>query len=342
MKFLTRSKTNWKIAIIFSALLSAFNLLNNNQYYSETNSISILLSWSATFIFILSSWYIISFLLTFVEKSNRKINHLNKILILVVCTGVLLSIFFLIGIYVRNELNVLATRRENLYFFIALRGFVSIFFIYIFQFALNSDKKAQESNLQNQMLKTENIRAQFEILRQQVNPHFLFNSLSTLRSMIHSNNGDSEMFVVKLSEVYRNLLLRSEKEVTSVKEELDFINDYSYMLFARFKTMLTIDTDVHEKHLNLNLPTFVLQMLLENCIKHNTVSNDHPLKIKIFSTSDCIIIENNLQPKYSHSEHSGYGLKNLEQRYALLGVAGGIAVFTDETTFRVKIKLIEI
>ncbi|HCC28654.1 MAG TPA: hypothetical protein DEQ03_01100, partial [Marinilabiliales bacterium] len=165
----------------------------------------------------MSSWYIISFLLAFVEKSNRKINHLNKILILVVCTGVLLSIFFLIGIYVRNELNVLATRRENLYFFIALRGFVSIFFIYIFQFALNSDKKAQESNLQNQMLKTENIRAQFEILRQQVNPHFLFNSLSTLRSMIHSNNGDSEMFVVKLSEVYRNLLLRSEKEVTSVK-----------------------------------------------------------------------------------------------------------------------------
>lgn len=342
-KFLIMRNTNWKIAIVFSALLSTFNLLNNSQYYFESNSISILLSWIATFIFLLASWYIISFLLAFVEKSNRKISHLNKILILVVCTTMLLSLFFIIGIYVRNEINDLAPRRENVYFFIALRGFVSIFFIYIFQFALNSDVKSREILLQNQILKTENVRAQFEILRQQVNPHFLFNSLSTLRSMIRSNNKNSETFVLKLSEIYRQLLLKKEKEIVPLQEELDFVNDYMFMLFARFETMLTINVDIPENFLKLKIPTFCLQLLLENCIKHNTISQDKPLRINIFYTNpESLIIENNFQPKLTRSEQSGFGLQNLNQRYSLLGVPEGIHIFSDESVFRVKIKLLNV
>lgn len=335
--------TNWKISITFSTLLSAFNLLNNSQYYFESNFTSIFLSWIATFVFLLASWYIISFLLAFVEKSSRIISNLNKILILVLCTGVLLSLFFIIGIYARNEITDLAPRRENVGFFIALRGFVSIFFIYIFQYALNSSAKAREVLLQNQTLKTENVRARFEILRQQVNPHFLFNSLSTLRSMIRSNNKNSEIFVLKLSEIYRQLLLKREKEIVTLKEELDFVNDYMFMLFARFEKMLSVNIDIPESFLNLKIPTFSLQLLLENCIKHNIISQDKPLKINIFYTSpDSLIIENNLQPKLSQSEQSGFGLQNLKQRYILSGVPDGIHVFSDESVFRVKIKLLNV
>lgn len=334
---------NWKIGIVFSVLLSAFNLLNNSQYYSETNFLSILLSWTATFIFLIASWYVISFLFAFFEKSNKKISNLNKILILIVFTSILLGLFYIIGIYVKSELNIMATYKENVSFFIVLRGVVSIIFICIFQYALNTNKKAQEALLQNQKLKTENIMAQFEILRQQVNPHFLFNSLSTLRSMIRSNNKNAEIFILKLSEIYRQLLLKREKEVVSLKEELDFINDYMFMLLERYDTMLTLNIDIPGYLLKLKIPTFSLQLLLENCIKHNVISQDRPLKIKIFFTNpESLIIENNFQPKLTQSEKSGFGLQNLEQRYSLLGEPDGIHVFSDESVFRVKIKLLSV
>ncbi|HAF29546.1 MAG TPA: hypothetical protein DCG75_10905 [Bacteroidales bacterium] len=341
MNFSLQKIKYWNIGIVFSVLLSAFNLLNNSQYYSETNFLNILLSWTATFIFLIVSWYTISFLFTFFEKSNKKISNLNKILILIVFTSILLGLFYIIGIYIRNELNIMATRKENINSFIILRGIVSIFFICIFQYALNTDKKAQETLLQNQKLKTENIMAQFEILRQQVNPHFLFNSLSTLRSMIRSNNKNSEIFVVKLSEIYRQLLLKREKEIVPLKEELDFANDYMFMLFARFEKMMSLNIDIPENFLNLKIPTFSLQLLLENCIKHNIISQDKPLKINIFYTNpDSLIVENNFQPKLTLSEQSGFGLQNLEQRYSLLGVTDGIHIFSDESVFRVKIKLL--
>ena len=343
MNFRLQKINNWKIAIVFSALLSAFNLLNNSQYYSDTNFSSIVLSWSGTFVFLLLSWYVIAFLTAFIEKSDRKINLWKRILIIVVSTSILLVLFSVIGAYVRKEFEGLSPRKEHVHFFIILRGFVSIFIIYIFQFALNLNAKSQKIILQNQMLKTENIRAQYEILRQQVNPHFLFNSLSTLRSMIRSGNKNAETFIVKLSEIYRQLLLKREKEFIPLKEELEFVNDYSFMLFARFEDMLTIDTDIPENLMYLKVPTFSLQILLENCIKHNIVSQEKPLKIKIFNTgTDSLIIENNYQPKLSQAEPSGYGLQNLAQRYTLLGFPDSVDVFSDESVFRVRIKLLDL
>ena len=250
-------------------------------------------------------------------------------------------VFILLGVFILKDIGGFFIRKDNAYFFIFLKGLVSIAIIYIIQYAINSDTRAQEATLQNQILKTENISAQFEILRQQVNPHFLFNSLSTLRSMIRSNNKNSEIFVVKLSEIYRQLLLKREKEIVPLKEELDFVNDYMFMLFARFEKMLSLNIDIPENFLNLKIPTFSLQLLLENCIKHNIISQDKPLKINIFYTNpDSLIIENNFQPKLTHSEQSGFGLQNLEQRYSLLGVTDGIHIFSDESVFRVKIKLL--
>ncbi|MEN6617964.1 MAG: histidine kinase [Rikenellaceae bacterium] len=342
-KISANRKTNWKIALIFSAFLSAFNLLNNSQYYSDTNFSSIVLSWCGTFLFLFVSWYAISFLTKFLEKSTRNISLIEKILIMVVCTATLLAIFFIVGVIVRKELSGLVPRKDNVHFFIVLRGFVSIFIIYIFQYALNSDAKTREISLQNQMLKTENIRTQFEILRQQMNPHFLFNSLSTLRSMIRSNNKNSEIFVIKLSEIYRQLLLKREKEIVPLHEELDFVNDYSFMLLSRFEKMLSIEIDIQKELMHLKIPTFSLQLILENCIKHNVISREKPLSIKIFNTSaESITVENNFQPKLSQTEQSGFGLQNLVKRYTLLGYPDGVCVFSDDTVFRIKLKLLEV
>lgn len=341
MKFHKMRKTNWKIAIVFSAFLPAFNIINNSQYSIDTDFNRIFLSWCVTFIFLLTSWYINSLLTVFFENYKREFELIKKIIIIFSFNAILLVVFILLGVFILKDIGGFFIRKDNAYFFIFLKGLVSIAIIYIIQYAINSDTRVQEATLQNQILKTENISAQFEILRQQVNPHFLFNSLSTLRSMIRSNNKNSEIFVVKLSEIYRQLLLKREKEIVPLKEELDFVNDYMFMLFARFEKMLSLNIDIPENFLNLKIPTFSLQLLLENCIKHNIISQDKPLKINIFYTNpDSLIIENNFQPKLTHSEQSGFGLQNLEQRYSLLGVTDGIHIFSDESVFRVKIKLL--
>jgi two-component system LytT family sensor kinase len=206
---------------------------------------------------------------------------------------------------------------------------------------LNLNARNQSVSMQNQMLKTENIRAQFEILRQQISPHFLFNSLSTLRSMIRSSNNNAEKFVIKLSDIYRLLLLKKERDTVTLKEELELIDDYSFLLFARYEDMLSIDIDIPVNILNYNIPTFSLQLLLENCVKHNIVSKEKPLHIKIYDSGiNSITVENNLQQKVVAGGDSGLGLKNLIKRYDLLGITEGSNCFSDESVFRVKIKLL--
>jgi LytS/YehU family sensor histidine kinase len=160
--------------------------------------------------------------------------------------------------------------------------------------------------------------------------------------MIRSDNSNAESFVIKLSEIYRQLLLKKDKETITLREELDFVKDYAFLLFERFEDMLTIEIDVENQLLDYKVPTFSLQVLLENCVKHNEVSKVRPLRIKIFDSGiNSITVENNLQQKSIPSEDVGLGLKNLIKRYELLGSSDGVIVFSDELVFRVKIKLLE-
>ena len=336
-------RTNWKIAIVFSVFLATTNIINNIRDSSVLGLDRIVLNWSVSIIALLSIWFINSFLTQFFEKSGNNSGIIKKIVIIFFTNAVLLFGFILIAVYVLNEFNVQLLKGGNVYTFVITKGFVSILIIYVIQYALNSEAKAQEVSIQNQMLMTENIRSQYEALKQQVNPHFLFNSLSVLRSMIRSGNNKSEQFVIKLSEIYRQLLIKKEKETVTLEEELIFINDYSYMLFARFENMLTIKIDLPESIMKLQLPTFSLQLLLENCIKHNSISKEKPLAIKIFNTDqNSVTVENNLQSKISTGEKSGYGLQNLIQRYNLLGYPDGVFVFSDYNVFRIKLKLMNL
>lgn len=343
MKIYKNRKTNWLIGIIFSVFLATTNIINNIQTHLVINVERIIINWTVSVMFLMVTWFINSYLSLFFDKSRSGLHIAVKIAVIFITNVVLLSGFIFIAIYVLNEFNARILQQGNAYSFVILKGFVSILIIYIFQYALNSDAKAQEISIQNQMLKTENLRSQFETLKQQVNPHFLFNSLSTLRSMIRTNSKNSEQFVIKLSEMYRQLLLKNEKDTITLEEELHFVNDYSFMLFERFGNTFTIKIDLREDLMHLHLPTFSLQLLIENGIKHNTISKEKPLEIKIFNTdSGSITVENNLIPKISSGEKSGYGLQNLKQRYALLGYPEGVFIFSDENIFRVKLTLLDL
>jgi len=342
-KLITRIRTagiNWKVAILFSAILPALNLINNSQQRIFDEWYRILGNWTLTFLFLLSSWILNALMYSNVDLFREKIKVKRIITVLFVNIS-FLTMFMLFVILILNDFDISKTTDRN-YYLLFFRGLISVLVIYLIQFTLYSSRQAQEVVTQNEMLKTENLRARFEVLRQQVNPHFLFNSLSTLRSMIYSGDKNAEQFVIRLSEMYRQLLQKQQQELISLSEELAFLDDYSYMLFSRFEKMLFVEKDIDELVLTKKLPTFCLQILVENCVKHNIISQNKPLHIKIYNSGlNYLIVENNLQPKLSRQEPSGFGLNNLIKRYELANVDNGLTLFSDESVFRVKIKLLQ-
>lgn len=330
---------NWKLAILLSAILSLLSVITYSTPQSDLNLASMLPTFFMTFSFLLVAWYLNSGITNLFFSNDAKWHLASKILIVVLANGFLLILFILLSVLISKALSV---EREYNYAYSMVRGTVSIVIIYLVQYTLNLNAKNQSVLLQNQMLKTENIATQFEILKQQISPHFLFNSLSSLRSMIRTSNKNAESYVIELSDVYRLLLENKENDTVTLKDELEFIDKYSFLLLARYENMLNIEIDLPHNLLNLRIPTFSLQLLLENCVKHNIISKEMPLHIRIYdSGANSISVENNLQRMMQAVEKSGIGLQNLVKRYELLGVDDGVHVFSDGSVYRIKIKLLD-
>jgi sensor histidine kinase YesM len=192
---------------------------------------------------------------------------------------------------------------------------------------------------ESEKYKKEMAEAQFEMLRMQVNPHFLFNSLNTLLSVIQEDTPKAVDFVRKLSDVYRYTLDNRQIEVTELKEEVKFMDSYLFLLMIRFNDMMTCKVDIPERYENSRIPPLTLQMLIENAVKHNIVSKKKPLKIEIFTRDENLVVRNNLQPKDNNENGSGLGLKNIQSRFAFL-TDRPVIIEKDDNYFTVIIPLI--
>jgi PAS domain S-box-containing protein len=165
-------------------------------------------------------------------------------------------------------------------------------------------------------LQKENLQSQFETLRSQVNPHFLFNSLNVLTSLIKIEPDLAEQFTLRLSMVYRYVLENKDKDVVSLETELDFLNAYTFLLDIRFSGKMKVLVTLTPDKLQMKVVPLALQLLIENAIKHNTFSKKQPLQVKVFSEDDYLVVENNLQVRESHIQSTGVGLNNIASRYA--------------------------
>lgn len=174
------------------------------------------------------------------------------------------------------------------------------------------------SLVESERLEKENIASRFEALKNQVNPHFLFNSLNTLSSLIYTDTGKAEIFIDEFASIYRYVLENRDRFVVSLKEEVEFIKSFVYLLKIRFGEGLQFNIKIDSEKLKLNLPTLSLQLLVENAIKHNVVTKDKPLEVFISNENDYIFVKNNLQSREENIESTGIGLENLKQRYKLL------------------------
>ncbi len=180
-------------------------------------------------------------------------------------------------------------------------------------------KQLTEANTQLLKVQKENLQSQFEVLKQQVNPHFLFNSLNVLTSLIKVDPDLAELFTERLSKVYRYVLENKEKELVSLSTELEFLKAYLFLLEIRFLKKLFIETKIDKSYHDYLILPIAIQLIIENAIKHNTFSKIQPLKIEIFvDEQQRLNIVNNLNLRESKFISTGVGLENINRRYALV------------------------
>lgn len=199
----------------------------------------------------------------------------------------------------------------------------------------------QQKQVEAEELKRRNTQAQLQGIRNQLNPHFLFNNLNVLSTLVMQKNEDANTFIEAFSSVYRYILKSQETETVRVQTELGFIEPYIYLLKTRFSKALNIVIDIPEKYYDRVIAPAVLQILIENAIKHNIVSANSPLTVKLFTRDDGYLsVQNNLQVKPEKPPSTEFGLFNVSQQFKLLS---GKDIIIDQTEgmFTVSIPLLE-
>lgn len=211
--------------------------------------------------------------------------------------------------------------------------FISLFFhgrSFLFQW--------KKSAIEAERYQKESIKATYDSLKNQVNPHFLFNSLNALTNLVYQDQDQAAKFIKQLSEVYRYVLDTRDKEVVPIVDELNFLNSYLFLQQIRFGNKLKIEINL--EGLKGNLPPLAIQMLMENAIKHNIISDEQPLIIHLYKENDMIVVKNSLQQKKVLSDNSpGVGLENIRKRYAFLSNKP-MEVIKDEHSFQVKLPIL--
>lgn len=179
-------------------------------------------------------------------------------------------------------------------------------------------EQLKESLTRSELLKREGLRAELNALKTQVNPHFLFNNLNTLCAIIPEDSDKAVQFVEQLSKVYRYILEVREDKSIPLSEEIKILNAYAFLLSTRFGNSFKLSIQIPESMLQSEVVPFSLQLLVENALKHNIVSKEHPLQIDVFAENGELIVRNNLQKKQLIEKSTGIGLKNIRNRYSLL------------------------
>ena len=206
--------------------------------------------------------------------------------------------------------------------------------VYFFEAWKQNVKKTEE-------LARENVQSQLEVLKNQLDPHFLFNSLNTLASLIDDENKPAQEYLDRLADVYRYVLASREKNTVTLEEEMNFLDAYIYLNKVRFRENLRVEKAIRTEAYHQQIAPLSLQMLVENAIKHNVVSKEKPLVIRIAQEIDNYLsIENNVQEKVTFEKSTKVGLQNIMNRYRLL-TEQPIEINKNADFFQVRIPLLQ-
>ncbi|HEX8530608.1 MAG TPA: histidine kinase, partial [Cytophagales bacterium] len=206
--------------------------------------------------------------------------------------------------------------------------------VYFFEEWRNNVKKTES-------LARENVQSQLDALRNQLDPHFLFNSLNTLASLIDFENAEAQQYLERLSDVYRYVLVSRDKNTVTLEEEIAFLDAYVYLNKVRFRDNLQVVKEISPGAYRRQVAPLSLQMLVENAIKHNVVSKERPLQIRIVQEEETYLsVVNNVQEKTIFEKSTKVGLQNITNRYRLLSDRQ-VEVSRDHDVFKVRIPLLQ-
>ena len=317
-------------------------LIDGGEKTFERYSITFLISGMYTFFIGLGN----GFLNDYLDSKFSWTDETRKRTIAAIVGTLLMNVAL---VYFCNYLNFIVIQGKNPEkFFNGEMNFINWFFI---NFAIMISaighargfmaawKNSTKKEVVEQKLIAKSANAQFESLKNQLDPHFLFNSLNVLDSLIEENPVQAQRFTNSMSKIYRYVLEQKDKELVSVEEEIDFAKTYCELLKTRFEDAVTFEFNISEEDKKGFVVPLSLQLLLENSIKHNFATSSKPLNIKIFTEKGNLIIENNLQTRELPNTSTGVGLANIVSRYNLL-TERNVFVEKSEAFFRVKLPIL--
>ncbi len=272
-------------------------------------------------------------------NSSKRLNYktiIFAILASLLAVTLLSDIFFSIKHLIRSttrpdEFNLLYTFRD---LFIAIVVLSCVFVI-------RNIYEKQAIRLENEKLMRENLQSQYESLKNQVSPHFLFNSLTALKSLIRDDTKNALLYLNDLSQVLRYTLQSNNNPTVTLSEETDAARSWLFLVKMRYNTSLHVDFNIDEHYKYYRLPPLAIQTLLENAVKHNEISKKNPLIITINTTdNDSLVVSNAIREKLSNDPGTGIGLSNLAKQYKLL-CGKDILISKLNNDFRVEIPLLK-
>lgn len=283
--------------------------------------------WATSSFFLYNLWYLLWYLWE-LKREYRNWKYVGKLLLFAAGSIGMVSWGILTGFQEFNPSNV-------------ARITLGTFLILAIQYTLKAQENVAQLQVEKEQIQTENYKTQLQVLNARIDPHFLFNSLNTLRSMVRQAHSNSEQFILSLSDFYRQTLKHNENTKLRLSEELTVLESYLFLMKSRNEEAVFVNIAIDQSLYSCFLPTLALQIVVENCFKHNSMTSNIPLHIDISHTDDGYIeVINNVQPKIGATESTGYGLGSLTKRYELMNISKGILVEQSADQFLVKLKLL--
>lgn len=287
------------------------------------------------FIFIISNFLLALLIAYFIQQPYKKERfRYNGFALSFFASFISVFIVCLIGIAINN--NILAGHPG----FIVIRCLIICFLASGYVYGERQNYIKQVVERENETLKRENLRSQYEVLKNELSPHFLFNSLNALQVLIRENPDVANQYVSHLSNVLRYSLQSSENQYIPLHEELELVDSYLFLLKMRYGDNLNIFIDLPPEIRYSKILPLTLQTLIENAVKHNEISKRNVLTISIVYHSENIVVTNNIQAKIGSEPSLGIGLSNLSQRYRIMS-GHEIQVTNDQKEFKVYIPLLK-
>mgnify|MGYP001825180484 CR=1 FL=1 len=318
---MTKSAKNIIITFIVGCIVFVIgNMLSGGLNFENVNDFLIDFAFYQLYSFVLG--YSNMYFFDYMERQNWRKNDTFKRVVIGILGSTLIT---LIGLFMLRALTAMAFNDKTFVEFFANEKFryyqfglwITLTIVVIFH-VIYFYNKYQQNRIKEQKVIAGTASAKFDALKNQLDTHFLFNSLNVLTSLIEENPDNAQKFTTSLSKVYRYVLEQKSKELVTVDEELQFAKTYMSLLKMRFEDSIVFTMPEKASNPESKVVPLSLQLLLENAVKHNMVTSSKPLHIKIYEDQGNLIVENNLQPKQIVKKSSGVGLSNIMQRYELL------------------------